>query len=99
MTPCHQQTDQSFRILSRCALFFGILSVCVGVSAAAEDEIVIQRDEPNGTTTILVSSRSGTVKWNSVFRGIARAARLDDEAIPREFEGETIDLTKPDSRV
>lgn len=67
--------------------------------ASAGDEITVQREDETGTTTIIVPSKHGLLRWNDVMRGLARAARLDDQALSDDWEREYLDLTQPSSRL
>jgi pimeloyl-ACP methyl ester carboxylesterase len=67
--------------------------------AVADDGLHIVRDDDSGETEIIVPSRDGCVEWHDVLRGMTRAARLDDEALPVEAVGEPLDLTRRSTRL
>ncbi|MEX1096509.1 MAG: alpha/beta hydrolase [Planctomycetales bacterium] len=66
--------------------------------AAANDGILVERNEIAGTTTITVAARDGRLDWGDVLRGLARAGGLDDSMI-ESGEGEPLDLTRTGSRL
>ncbi len=69
------------------------IAISAGSSlSAAEDRIVVERDEQVGTLTLVVPSRQGWLDWNDVLRGLARALGLDEQAAVEGFHGRRIDL-------
>lgn len=67
-------------------------------SSALEQGFIVSRDEQDRTTTVIVPTEEGRLDWNDVKRGLARAGRLDADALPEEIDGNGTDLTSKLSR-
>jgi pimeloyl-ACP methyl ester carboxylesterase len=92
-------------IVSRMKFFilpsaFGLwIAVVFGALSSAAERVTIDRNDQQGTLTILVSSQGGLVDWSDVVRGLARAAELDEEIAVQELETRRIDLHSAHTRL
>ena len=76
-----------------------IVALELPLAAGAADRIIVERDEQEGVTTIVVPAGGGLLNWQDVWLGLAQAARLDGEPLAEYVDLEVSDLTKPRTRL
>ena len=64
----------------------------VALAREAGEQIAVERNESDGTLTVLVRSHNGFLDSNDILRGLARAAKLDEDAAVEGVNGRQLDL-------
>ena len=82
-------------ILALAVVFSAVPHLAAG-AGTGDDGIVIVRDD--ALTRIRIPAPGGRVAWDDVFRGIARAKGLDDDALKGLLGARTVDVTGAASR-